>query len=464
MAPRPAVGQDRTVQLLLLACSPAQPDVGDDPPTRDSGASVVTLTTPEPTAPEGWEHLPVVILTAPGSLSTYGLADGQLELVTEHDGTLGDLAAAPREQVVPIGIEIHGSSSSGFPKPSFRFETRDLYGADEDLELLGLGSDSDWLLISNYGDKTHIRNAFAYALGARVADGSRWEPQAQFVEVVLNGSYYGIYLLVTRIKLDGDRVDLPAPAASAAKGEVSGGYVVKADTGRDEYWVTSRGSLVSWVDPKHDQITTEQDAYLRSWFDAFESTLDGASFSTSFSTWADPDSFVDHFLLNEIGHNIDAYRLSAYLSKEPDPDGGRLRAGPLWDFDRAFGNVNYCDCWTVEGLTMGSLAACGYGNDYPWWWLRLREDRGFQEAARCRWEELRAGPLEDGELLALSDALLAQVAEAQPRDEAVWHTIGVNVGHNSYVGATWQEEIDWFEAWVLDRAAWMDSSLPGTCP
>lgn len=451
--------------VALLACTAADLPEGGDPTARPpKDDEVETVTSPEDTAPTGYAHLPVLLLSTSGGLSTLGLVDGLLELVIEHDGTLTDLDAAPRALVTGMGVEVHGSSSSGFPKPSLRFETRDAYGADADEELLGLGSDSDWVLVSNYGDKTYIRNAFAYALGRTAAGADRWETQDQFVEVFLDGSYLGIYSLVTRVKLDADRVALPEPAASAAEGDVSGGYVLKVDSGRDEYWVTGRNSWVSWVDPKHDQVTAEQDAYLRSWFERFEATLDGHSFDRDFATWADPDSFVDHFLLNELAHNIDAYRLSAFLSKEPDADGGRLRAGPLWDFDRAYGNVNYCDCWTLEGYTMGSLAACGYGDAYPWWWIALRDDPGFANAVRCRWDELRAGPFADDALDASADALLAQVTEAQPRDEAVWHTIGVNVGHNAYVGATWQEEIDWFRAWVHGRAAWLDASLPGSCP
>ena len=62
------------------------------------------------------------------------------------------------------------------------------------------------------------------------------------------------------------------------------------------------------------------------------------------------------------------------------------------------------------------------------------------------------------------DALVAKLDEAEPRDHALWGTIGVYVEPNIYVGGSYVEEVEWLRAWVIARARWMDTNLPGVCP
>ena len=172
---------------------------------------------------------------------------------------------------------------------------------------------------------------------------------------------------------------------------------------------------------------------------------------------------MDFILLNELAHNVDAYRLSTYVYKDTDADGGLVHAGPIWDFDRALGNVNYCSCYETYGWVPDDLAACGAGYQYPFWWTKVWSDPAFQDAMRCRWEALRADELSDDALNERMRSLSEPLGDAVERDQEVWHTIGVNVGYNYYVGETWAEERGWLRDWVLERAAWMDENLPGTC-
>lgn len=86
-------------------------------------------------------------------------------------------------------------------------------------------SDPDWVLYACYVDKTCLRNAVAYTVGQNLG---RWNPRFRFVEVILNGDYVGLYNVVEKIKLDKNRLPLPAPAADAASGDLSGAYVGNA--------------------------------------------------------------------------------------------------------------------------------------------------------------------------------------------------------------------------------------------
>jgi hypothetical protein len=382
--------------------------------------------------------------------------DGTVEVITEHDGTLTDLDAAPRHHTGPMGIEMHGMSSTGYPKLSFRFETRDAAGDDLDVELTGLGRDSDWVLVASYGDKAYVRNRLMFDLGRELAAGTRWEPESRFVEVIYNDDYFGVYTLVGRIKRDGSRIDLEEPAPDAASGDVSGGYVFKLESGRDAGWQTAAGTLVSYSDPQADQITIEQASYLESYVDGFEKALAAGDLSG-----LDQAAWIDHILLEELAHNIDGLRLSTYLYK--DVGDAPLVAGPLWDFDRSLGNIFECDCYTTEDWIQDSLTSCGNGDQFAFWWQAVREDPKFQTAIRCRWEELRAGTLGSDALDVRVDALVDEIRDVEPRDQERWRTMGTNVDFNYFVGETLDEEVDYLKSWLRDRAAWMDANLPGTC-
>ncbi len=468
--------------LALAACAvgitAADKAAPDDPAPDDSAADDPgpTSTDPEfvpghtpgdtddtgPVEPVPFAHLPVLVLDVGRPIGDTDKVDGFLRVIEDHDGTLADLDAAPVAYVTAIGIEVHGSSSLSYPKLGYKFECRDAAGEDDDCALVGLPSGSDWVLHAPYSDKTFMRNALAYGLGRDAAEASgRWEPRSQLVEVILDGDYVGVYLLVERIAREADRLDILATTLD--DGTVGGGFIVKVDQHRSVGFDTNLGTPIDWVSPKSGSVTDAEAAYLRAWFDGLEAALAADTFADpvlGYAAWIDVDAWVDHWLLNELTHNIDAYRLSAFLWTDGPPGTGLLRAGPLWDFDRAWGNCNYCESWMAQGWIYDSLDRCGYAFQYPMWWERLREDPAFEARLRTRWEELRVDILSDRAMRARIASLKADLAEAEGRDQARWGTIGVAIEPNYQVGATRDEEIAWLETWAIERAAWMDVHLP----
>lgn len=448
--------------LLLLSCTP-DPGIrirtlppGDRPPLEDTVEQLPGETGEQPDPV--YDHLPVFRIDSP-PIGDGAKVDGTLTIIRDHDGTLTDLDAAPIDAIWPIGIEIHGSSSAGGPKYGYRFECRDGAGEDTPCALLDLPDGTDWVLHAPYSDKTLIRNALAYTLGEQVNGDTRWSPRSRALELYHNGQYQGVYLLVERVARDSDRLDL----VKASDADVTGGYILRIDQHRDDGWDTARGTPIDWFYPKSTAISEAQRAYLVTWFNQFEGMLSQGDWTAQYPAWIDVDSWIDAWLLNELANNIDAYRLSAYHYKDSDTVDGRLRAGPIWDFDRAWGNVNYCDTWNTYGWVIDELTTCGYGYEFPFWWEQLEQDPAYLDQRRCRWEELRADVLSDTALAATFDTLVADVAEAEPRDHALWGTIGVAVDPNWYVGASYGEEIAWLRAWMEARVVWMDANLAGTC-
>jgi len=59
--------------------------------------------------------------------------------------------------------------------------------------LLGLPSVRQYLLVPSYADRTLMRNAIGYSLAAMI--GMQFAPAYRFVELYLNGQYWGLYLL-----------------------------------------------------------------------------------------------------------------------------------------------------------------------------------------------------------------------------------------------------------------------------
>jgi hypothetical protein len=99
-------------------------------------------------------------------------------------------------------------------------------------------------------------------------------------------------------------------------------------------------------------------------------------------------SFVDYFIHTELSLNADGYKRSAYFYKEKqnaDGTGGKLVAGPVWDYNLAYGNANFAnadnpEAWNFEGAS---------NNPTPAMWQRLLQDPAFRKAVKKRYKALR---------------------------------------------------------------------------
>jgi hypothetical protein len=126
-----------------------------------------------------------------------------------------------------IGIEIRGSSSQMFPKKQYGVELQDINGNDLKASLLGLPPEEDWILFAPYNDKSLIRDALAYNLGRKMG---RYASRSRFCELVLNGQYEGVYVLLEKIKRDSHRVDISDLDPDENSGDdLTGGYILKID-------------------------------------------------------------------------------------------------------------------------------------------------------------------------------------------------------------------------------------------
>jgi hypothetical protein len=149
------------------------------------------------------------------------------------------------------------------------------------------------------------------------------------------------------------------------------------------------------------------------------------------------------------------------LYKERLSEGGRIVAGPLWDFNIALGNANYCYGQNTNGWASDFNDYCAGGLDVPFWWNRLLEDPAYAQKVRCRWEQLRASTFSTDSMLAQIDTLASQLAIPAERHFVRWPILSTYVWPNNFVGDTYAEEIDYLKTWLTNRLTWMDNNMFG---
>lgn len=370
-----------------------------------------------------------------------------------------------------ISIETRGESSAWFsPKKSYSLETQTESGENNNVSLLGLPQENDWVLYAPYSDKSLIRNVLSYQLFEEMG---HYSPRTRFVDVVLNNDYQGIYILTEKIKQDKNRVDMAKLLPEDIAGdELTGGYLLRIDKlsgmPSTDFWVSQiipplagyNQVTYSYFDPKSDELNETQKDYIKDYLYDFESALVHSFYKDpdqGYRSFLDIPSFTDMLILNEFTKEVDAYLFSHYFYKQKDSDGGKLVNGPPWDYNLAFGNNDY---YPDVHLDYNWL----YDQDNRvYWWARVMEDSWFKNQLRCRWDELRATVLSSDHLHAIIDSTSMVMDESIPRNFRRWPVLGVYVWPNSYVGQTYEDEELYLRNWIDDRLEWMDGRWGGQC-
>ncbi len=363
-----------------------------------------------------------------------------------------------------IGIELRGSSSQTFAKKSYGFETRDADGEDMDFSVLGLPPEEDWIFYGPYSDKSLIRNVLIFTLAKSLGS---YSSRCRFVELFLNGTYQGVYVLMEKIKREDIRVDIATLNPDETDGEdLTGGYIIKIDktTGSGGQGWHSRfqegnGTYTYWQYevPDQDEIVPEQETYIQDYVDQFEEAVYYKHFEGegSYLDYMEPLSFVDYILVSELTKNVDAYRLSTFFFKDKN---GKLNAGPIWDYNLGFGNCDYESAWRESGFVIDEMQTF-----HPAFWSGLLADTTFTNYMRCRWESLRRDHWSREQVMGVVDSLVTTLGPAIDRNFERWPVLGEKLWPNYYVGETYEDEITWLKDWIGERLTWVDNHLPGTC-
>lgn len=407
-------------------------------------------------------NLPIIFIDTDGrQIESATRIEAQMGIIFNGNENRNNVSDPFNDYDGPISIETRGSLAELFPKKSFRLETMDTLGIDQNVSLLGMPSENDWILYAPFIDRSMIRNAFAYGISN---DAGRYASRTRFVELVINNRYEGVYVLMEKIKRDNDRVDIARTDENDAAGDsLTGGYIIKIDKISGEnigYWISDKGRQYQYDYPKPDRITEPQMAYIRDFMNTFETLMDSSVYDdpvNGYTTLIDAASFVDHFLLNELFRNIDAYRISTFLYKERDSDGGKLHAGPIWDFNLSGGLAFFgADFGITEGWVVDyNLTHPGDAFQVPFWWEKIAHESNFMALAAQRWSELRTGILNSDTFNDRMDNLLAEVREARVREDLRWNDTISMVINLTYE----QDSTIFLKTWFPLRIAWLDQQF-----
>ena len=409
-------------------------------------------------------NLPIVIIETNGQvILARDRTPASMDIIWNGEGERNRVTDKGRNYSGHIAIELHGKSSLGFDKKSYRIETQDDQGNNNNVSLLGLPEENDWIFYGPYSDKSLMRNALTYTLAGLI---NSYAPRVRFCELMVNGDYKGINVLTEKIKRDKNRIDIAELSPEHVdEPDINGGYIFKKDKTDpgDNIISLDRGLNLVITEPKKDLITPEQTRWLKNHLNQFEDALYSGR---KYEDFIDEQSFVDNFILVELGKNIDGFRLSTYFHKDR---GGKIVAGPVWDYNLALGNADYNDGWTPEGWYYPIIS-----NWDKSWSLELIEDDYFFKLCEERWEELRKGPLSKENIFSQIDEWTDLLSEAQERNflrypilgEYIWPNPGFpESGSYNFESPTtggpdtWEEEIEFLKWFIDGRLVWMDEEF-----
>lgn len=333
-----------------------------------------------------------------------------------------------------LGIRGRGNSTWMYNKKPYRLKL------DTKSEMFGRPAERDWILLANAADPSQMRTWVA--MEASRAGDLIYTPSVRHVEVILNGRYQGVYIFTEHNELGPDRINITEMEDTDNTGvEVTGGYRLEIDGRLEENnepgFRTGRQVPVVIKDP--DPATPQQRSYIRNFIAEFESALFGPDFANPEGGYRDylhVPSFIDHYLVQELTVNQDAYWSSTFFTKERGED--LLRSGPVWDFDRSMGNRDAVNDLAPEGF---------YARERGAWTKRLFQDPLLHQQVADRWQQLR------GDFLDIADRL---------QDVAAPLTVPI---HNDFRfwfypredGVHETDTPEFLYDWLMSRIAWLDS-------
>jgi len=309
-----------------------------------------------------------------------------------------------------------------------------------------MGSDKDWVLLANYTDKTLMRTGIALHLSKLME--FPWTPDAQFVELVVNGSYLGNYQLVEGIKQDDQRVNVSK----------TGGFIIEKDgyyLQEPKYFVSKDGYGYSFKHPDTDDLTDAQLNYIRDYMNEFETVLASDEFEDAvngYQKYIDLESFARWFLFQNILANIDT---NPYLTKNDDTS--KLYMGPVWDFEWSLGIGWYdgprprsADYWVWSDDTWD-------WND--WYFVRLLESPAFTGKVKELWNTYKYQVTFD--VLKYIADTREEIQASQALNFRRWDILGTRVSVGGIPLGSFDAEVECDKQFFINHITWLDSAING---
>ena len=321
----------------------------------------VVRTDPEVIPEYTMTGLPVVYLRTSGPVnSKENWVSGTISI----DGT----EELPGLDQMSCQVKGRGNTTWSWPKKPYTIKL------EKKTSVFGMPAHKRWVLLANFMDRTLMRNLVSMKVGSML-DNLAWTPRCQCVELVMNGSHRGTYLLIEQVRVDKNRVNI----------DEKNGFMLECDFHYDNeiQWLDPHGRCNNWSDaipfsinhPDTDTISAPYVQKIKDYIYEVAEALYSDGFEEKYPAYLDVDSFVDYWIAFEVMGNHELQNPgSVYMHRDKD---GLLTAGPLWDFD-----------WGVLSYNTSPGARTGLIDRHAIWYDRLFDDPAFRAKVKARWEQV----------------------------------------------------------------------------
>ena len=381
-----------------------------------------------------------------------------------------------------------GSNSFRYSKKPYQIKL------GEKVSLSGMAKGKTWVLLANWVDVSLLRNQIVLDMSREI--GLKNAVNCVQADVWINGNYQGLYLITEKIQIGGERIDIANLEKATKKvnddpfnagpiiTEKSSAYpLIRSYPGvKDPEDIT--GGYILTIEKKHrmkDYVlagfrtkeelsirikeptypSRAQAEYLFALITEMHKALlakDGTEAGTgkSYEEYLDVNSFAQRFLIEEWTKNYDFIGGSQFLYKDSDLNDPLIYAGPSWDYDLCFGNMN------DRGYPPTGKYLTAYRRNGNLYWL-LYNHEGFRNKVCEIWEKTfrPAAAVLLGEKEAGTDGIIRSLDEYTERIGASvqmnynrWSISRDATGSGS--GGSFERAVAYLKKWIAERTMWMD--------
>lgn len=360
--------------------------------------------------------------------------------ISTENSAYGDFPELSEREVLIRG---RGHFTWNFDKKPYKLRF------EEKTSVLAMNASKNWVLLANYVDRSLIQNYVAMEMG-KVLDNIPYHSNQYPVDVFVNGSYRGVYTLGEQLEAKEERIGLEENS-----GEADTDYLLEIGGSDDgdvlgrDYFHAGTLKFVAIKHPDSSELTEEQLSYLKNYIGKADKAVRTL---TNYEEYIDIDSLIDWVIIHELTYNLDCcFRRSCFMIKEK---GGKLKMGPIWDFDLAFGSY--------YRYTKDNFATVGTDGGYVGitWMNYLMKDEAFMKKFTARWNEVKEKLLDKA--ISSVDYMSALTSPSAEMNFKVWDILGKSVtsqpsSHKKY--DTYEKMVLRLKEFITNRYEWLDEQL-----
>ena len=308
------------------------------------------------------------------------------------------------------------------------------------------------MLISNYADKTLIRNLLSQEMSRLV--GMKYTLNCQPIDLIINGEYMGNYIICQKTEVNENIINITKMnETDIYYPEITGGYLIEIDS----YAHAERSRFISFNNieviikyPKEDDIVPGQHMYIENKFNQMERKV----FKSDLSNIG-IDSFVQYFLIQEFCGNADAY-WSVKMYKERNDD--HFYFGPIWDFDISFDND--ISLYPMNRINKFLFEYAHPIREVPKLIEKILIDENVIKKIKSLWKYVYENKLKNDYINLYIDKLVNKINESQKINFIRWNILDkAIVGKNPVIKYTFENEIIYLKEFIKDRMKWMNINI-----